>query len=649
MWATAAEVVEREKDISRLKRLASTKITSVSKKPEDPFTAAASVYVITQEDIKRSGATTVAEALRLVPGMEVARAGSNWWAISARGFNDNTSNKLLVMIDGRTVYNAFFSGVWWDSQDVLMEDIRRIEVIRGPGATLWGANAVNGVVNIITEDAGNTIGKQVTATYGNAEKIVTGRVGGNLSDNAQYRLYAKDSARDSFKSVNGTDARDSWDIGQTGFRVDWDKTDHDLITIQGDAYNSNIDRTASLPILTAPYSAPFVDNSNVFGGNVLSRWTHTSYDSSVSTLQSYVDHTERDFVVSREIRSTFDFDFQRALHPMGRHEFTLGTGYRFVRDEEPFAFYFPVTPTITNLNLFSGFLQDKIAIIPDKLSFTIGSKVEHNDDTGFEYEPSARIAWTPTYEQTIWGAVSRAIRSPSSYETRIQQIVGAIPPNGLYTGSPAGYVRLIGNPNMGSEDLLAYELGYRVRPSKVISFDISTFVNQYDNLRTFDTGTPFSTSSDTALPLIIHNYGKAESYGAEFSSKWDATEKWQLSGGYTFLIMTTHINSGSTDTTLAIDEKKSPEHQFNIRSHYNLPYDVALDNTLYYVGALDTINVSSYVRFDTGITYKPIKGLELSLVGQNLFDDAHKEFAAIPVLPTVDIGRSVYGKVSWSF
>ncbi|MCD6034552.1 MAG: ligand-gated TonB-dependent outer rane channel [Rickettsiales bacterium] len=642
IYPSASVAAERKKDLSRLQELADIKVTSVSKKPEDPFTAAAAVYVITREDIKRSGATSIDEVLRLVPGMDVAVAGANWKAVSARGFNDNIANKLLVLIDGRTVYNTLFSGVWWDEQNILMEDIKQIEVIRGPGAALWGSNAVNGIINIITEDAVNTLDKLVTITAGNEMKSAATRVGGSLSDNAHYRVYAKFTDIDDLRAIGGGSAKDGWDTGLFGFRVDWDKSSQDSITIQGNGYNNNINRTATLPILTAPFEQEINDDSNVLGGNVLSRWTHNLSEGGSTTLQSYIDHTERNFSVSREHRSIFDLDFQHALAPIGRNEFTWGAGYRFVKDEELFRPYFAYQPERREDHLWSSFLQNKITLVPEKLYFTLGSKFEYNEYTDFEVQPNARASWLITPDNTVWASVSKAVRTPSRGEQDVQQIVGVVPI------STPGYVSLLGNKNQDSEKVVSYEMGYRTRPLNKVTLDVTTFYNDYKDLKTLEAEAPFSTAS-TLVPLRAANNGNAYSYGVEVAAEYAVTDWWKLSGAYSFINLDTGLEPNSRDTSLVAEETKAPTYQFNIRSHMTLLENIEFDNMLYYVDDLEVLNIPEYYRFDSRIAWKPLNGIELSLVGQNLLDDHHQEFTAIPILPSVEIGRTVYGKISWRF
>lgn len=642
---------EKPKELSRLQELMNTKVTSVSRAPENPFDAAAAIYVITREDIERSGATSIPEILRLAPGLQVAKSRSDTWSVSARGFNDTIANKLLVLIDGRSVYTPLFSGVYWDTQDTMIEDIKQIEIIRGPGASLWGANAVNGIINIITEETVNTLENIVSITGGTDERIASARSGGKISDKSHFRAFAKMTSRDASTGLSGNTNNDSWDMARGGFRVDWDKTSRDLITMQGDIYDGLVDRTAFPPILTPPYAGIVEDKGALQGGNVLARWTHSFKDGSSTAVQTYIDHMQRNFDLSKERRTTFDIDFQHSMAPKGAHEVTWGTGFRRMADRQPYRLYFTYTPEEREDNLFGAFVQDKITLTPEKLFLTLGTKLEQNDYTGFEVQPSARLAWKPTTNQTVWGSISRAVRTPSRAEDDISQVIGVLPPNTLAPGTPAGFIRWIGQEDFKSESLIAYELGYRIRPASNLSIDTSAFMFDYDDLRTTGAGIPFSLP-DTALPVILDNRGKAESYGFEMTATWDATSYWQLSAAYSYITISTHVEqNSSTDILglLALDEGRSPHNQFNIRSSLSLPYNVKVDNALYYADNLSTIGIPSYMRFDTRIAWQPVPHLEFSVVGQNLFDDYHQEFNAIPVLEPSEVGRSVYAKATLRF
>ncbi|MBL0318240.1 MAG: TonB-dependent receptor [Alphaproteobacteria bacterium] len=626
-------------NLERLKALKNTKVTSVSKQPEDPFEAAAAIYVITREDIKRSGATSIPEILRGVPGLDVAQIGSDRWAVSSRGFNDQLTNKLLVLIDGRSVYTPVYSGVNWDSQDVPIDDIKQIEVIRGPGAALWGANAVNGIINIITEEANNTIGKTASVIVGNNEEVGNARIGGKISDNAFYRTYVKYSNHEESHALAGGQNHDGWDNAQTGFRIDWDKTSHDNVTFQGDIYKENVDRIAILPTLAPPFAQSVTDDNPVYGGNLLGRWNHTNSNGSNSILQTYIDHFSRDFDVSREHVTTFDLDFQNTLASMGIHEITWGVGYRLTAHNEPDRFYFEFLPHQRSDNLFSSFIQDKMTLRPDEVFLTLGSKFEHNDYTGIEIQPSARLAWLPTKNQTVWGAVSRSVRTPSRAEHDITQILATIP--------FSGFVEQVGRDGFDSEDLIAYELGYRIRPKESLTIDATAFYNDYNHLRTFEIAGP--ASGDIALPLTIYNNGYGESYGFELTTSWQVSSIWELSGSYSFIEIDTHLRNNSGDTELVKEDGKAPQNQFNIRSHFDLPHRIEVDNTLYYTDDLTAINIPSYFRFDTRIAWKPTEAVELDLVGQNLFDSYHPEFSSIPSLPASEVRRNIFGKVKVSF
>lgn len=639
-----SNTIGKEDKLKDLTDLANTKVTSVSKKSEDYFTAPSAIYVITREDIKRSGATSIPEALRLAPGVQVARMGADRWAVATRGNNDTITNKLLVLIDGRSVYSPVFSGVNWDAQDIMLEDIKQIEVIRGPAGTLWGANAVNGVINIITEETVNTLENQVNFAYGNKEKITSARSGGNIDKNSHYRFYAKHSDKDSEKLLNGKDADDHWRTDQGGFRIDWDKTSKDFITLQGDTYVSNIGRTAIMPLIDFPYKQRIIDDNNIKGSNLIARITHNFSRDSSYIFQTYFDHFERNFDISKEVVSTLDGDFQYNTLLGNAHDLTIGTGYRLVKHSQPERFYFNFQPTNRNDDLFSAFVQDKITLIPQTLFLTLGSKFEHNNYTGFEFQPSSRISWLISPNNTIWAAVSRAVRVPNRSEEDVTLITASVP--------KAGYIALVGTSEMKSEEVLAYELGYRQRFMPNASMDISAFYNDYDNLRTFE---PTNPRDNILVPLLVLNMGKAKSHGVEIASTWNVNNKWSLSGSYSYLNISTKLEPTSKDTFLVSEEGKSPKNQFGVRSNVKLSDTVTMDNHLYYVDELKykenllRITIPSYYRFDTKLSWQPKDWIELSAVGQNLFTKYHKEFVSIPALRQEEIGRNIYGKVSIKF
>lgn len=596
-----------------LEELFDMEVTSVSKKPERLSETAAAIHVVTSEDIERSGALSIPEALRDIPGVEVARIDSRQYAITARGFNSTTANKLLVLMDGRSVYTPLYSGVFWDAQDVFMQDIERIEVIRGPGATVWGANAVNGVINIISKSAEETQGLLVTGGGGNEEQGFGGvRYGGQLGSNAFFRVYGQYSNRDESVFANGNDAGDRFQMGQGGFRVDWRASDENLFTLQGDGYDGTVEQLAP-------------GDTTLSGANVLGRWTHTFSDDSDLQVQSYYDFTDREAPpVFAETLHTFDLE-ARYRFPIGtRQDIVCGLGYRLTVDHVGNSTVLAFLPADLTQNLFTAFVQDEIKIVEDRLNLTLGSKVEHNDYSGFEYEPSVRLAWTPSKAQTIWGAVSRAVRAPSRIDRQL--FVPANPP-----------FLLAGGADFDSEKLYSFELGYKVEPTPNLTASIATFYNIYDDLRSLESGPPF----------VIGNGLEGESYGVEIEATQRVSDWWLVSVGYTFLDLQLHTKPGSTDTTQEGQEADSPRNQCFLKSRMDLPHRLQFDATVRYVDVLERLQVPAYVAFDVRIAWQASENLEIAIVGQNLGDPQHPEFG----MPATrrEVERSIYGKVTCRF
>jgi len=616
-------------------------VTSVSKYPEKLSEAAAAVAVLTQDDIQSSGFTSIPEALRLVPGLDVARVDSHTWAISSRGFNDIFANKLLVLIDGRTVYTPLFSGVFWEVQDTLLQDIDRIEVVRGPGATLWGANAVNGVINIITKSAHDTQGLLISGGGGTEDRgFGSVRYGVKIDDDAFLRIYTKYFNRDSSVLPDDTDAHDAWDMYQAGFRLDWEPTKENSFTFQGDTYTGSQDETYLIPTVRFPFSRKIETTDDVSGGNLLGRWTRSFSPDSQLTVQAYYDRTERNSAIFGEKRDTGDIDLQHRFAFGDRQDVIWGLGFRTTRDNVANSLNVSLRPDSRTLNLYSGFIQDEITIVPDRFRLTIGSKFEHNDFTGFEIQPSARVLWTPGYSQSFWASVSRAVRTPSRAESDI--ILNPAPPVPL----PPGSITIFGNPDMESEKLVAYEFGYRVQPIHQLKLDLTAFYNHYDDLRTVEPIRPGPVS-----PSIVGNKLFGESYGAEISATAQLTSRWRMEGSYSYLDVRLHRESGSHDTTTeASIEGSSPHHQFFVRSMINLGWNVQFDSTLRYVDVLPAPKVPSYLTLDVRVAWSPRKNLEISVVGQNLLDDRHPEFAPTFIgTQQTQVERSVYGMVVWRF
>lgn len=636
-----------------LEQLMNTPVTSVARQAQPLAQSPAAIFVITQEDFRRSGATTIPEALRMVPGLQVARLDANKWAISARGFNGRFANKLLVLMDGRTVYTPLFSGVYWDVQDTMIEDIDRIEVIRGPGATLWGANAVNGVINIITKRAKDTQGGLAVAGAGTFEQGFTGlRYGTKLGENTHIRGYGRFFARADQVTPSGDPATDHWHNARGGFRMDHTASSKDTMTLQGDYYNGVYHDRVVSPTLTTPFSQTTDEQTQITGGNLIARWTRSLSADSGFTVQGYYDRSERYSPRLGEARDIADLDFQHHFGLGTANRIIWGLGYRFTNDHLTNSSTISFRPTSRVINIVSGFVQDEIAMVPEKLSATIGTKVEHNDFTGVVVQPNGRLRWTPNERQTLWASVSRAIRIPSRAEddARINQTTA--PPSAASFGLPA-LAAAFGDRGYGNEKLLAYELGYRHQLTDKLSVDIASFYNNYKDLRTLERGTAGIETSPTPVhvlvPFTASNKLRAETYGVEVSTEWRPIDWWRLQASYTYLEMRLYTDQ-STDPTAGAATGENPTHQASLRSLMNPVKSVDVDLWGRYVDRLSGLAIPSYLTLDARLGWRPTSDLEVSLVGQNLLDTHHPEFSQSIVSTTpTEVQRSVYGKVTMKF
>lgn len=648
-----------------LEDLMNIEVTSVSKKRELAREASSALFVITDEDIRRMGATSIPEVLRIAPGIQVSQIDSNKWAVSSRGFNEQFTNDLLVLMDGRSIYNPIFSGVYWDTQDLVLDDIERIEVIRGPGATVWGANAVNGVINIITKSAKDTEGKYATVTYGNHERgIVEARQGGKIGENGHYRAYAKYTNRDETKNLSGNGNHDGWYREQVGFRSDFDNLGSertDNATIQGDIYYGNTDYELVFPSLSAPYSTSQLEKDDVSGGNILGRWTREFSKDSSLTLQAYFDQYRRNETLGEQVVSTYDFDMSHQFKTSDRNEIVWGAGYRVQKDEIGGNTRVQMTDYSSIYDLFSAFAQDQYALIPEKLFLTIGAKTEVNDFTGLNFQPSAKIAWHVDDTQTVWGSIARAVETPNRLMDGVAVQASAIPSNALFAGSPAGFSKLVGQGLVDDQYLTAYEVGYRVSPKKRVSLDFSAFYNDYADLVTTELGTPFVETNSLfypphiSIPITFDNKSSAESFGFEFAGNWQVKENWKLSASYSYIDIDVKLDPGGRDTTQIDSVNGTPKHMFNIRSNLNLPHDIEVDNILYFTdnfegnGFTSTLAVPEYWRFDTRVGWNFSPNAKLELIGQNLLDERHSEQSAPVYGHAAQIDRSIFARVTLKY
>ncbi|MHB8486483.1 MAG: TonB-dependent receptor plug domain-containing protein [Candidatus Acidiferrales bacterium] len=645
---------ETPKDLGNksLEDLMNIEVTSVSKKEQKLSQIASAIFVITQDDIRRSGATNIPDLLRMVPGLDVAQINGSTWEISSRGFNAQYADKLLVLIDGRTVYSPLFSGVYWDVQDVPLEDIERIEVIRGPGATVWGANAVNGVINIITKSAKETQGGLVTAGGGTYEPgFGVAQYGGTVRQATTYRIFVKGFNYNSFPSLSGQDGHDGSDLLHGGFRVDSTLSKQDALTVQGDLYEGSEGETVNIATLTPPFGQVSTVSTSVSGGNVLGRWNHTFSPHSDTSVQVYFDRTQRNSILEGEAVNTFDVDFEHHIGWGSRQDFVWGAGFRYISYATTGSLTVSFNPASQDFELFSSFVQDEITLKPDRLYLTIGAKLEHNDFSGFEFQPSARIAWNLNKEDTLWAGYARARRTPSPSDRGLRIGFTAFPGPG---GLPV-LLTILGSPNTVSENLDAFEAGYRAQLGPNVSLDISTFYNRYGDLQTLEPGVPFLELNPPPphlnVPLVFSNQMHGESHGIEMAVNWKATNRWTLSPGYAFERIHLQTNPGSLDTTsVSTGEGNSPHIEAQLRSDLALPRRLEWNTSVYFVGRLPAEQVPSYTRLDTGMTWRASEHLALSIVGQNLLKDHHLEAHSSDQGELSGlIKRSAYVKLTWQF
>lgn len=635
-----------ETDLTKLslEDLMNIQVTSASRKQQSLANVAAAVFVISQEDIQRSGANTIPDILRMVPGVQVAKIDANKWAVSIRGFNGRFANKLLVLKDGRSIYTPLFSGVYWESLDTPLEDIDRIEVIRGPGAAMWGANAVNGVINIITKNAADTRGGLISAGGGNVQQgFGTLRYGTGIGRDSDLRVFAKYSNRGSGELANGNSAHDAWQTGSTGFRLDSRISAQDTVTLQSEYTSGSFDETYNLYRQTTagdPRTSWVQDSTTkAYSGNVLGRWQRTISDTDSLSVQLSYDRYDRNMLILSEKRDTVDLDIHHRLSFGNHQDIVWGLGYRYSHDNLNETAFITFGHPQKSTNLFSAFIQDEIQLVPDKLAFIIGSRFEHNDFTGFEVQPNGRLIWTPTQQHTVWAAISRAVRTPSRGDTDIQ-----------YRFRSDYGLEIDGSSSFKSETVVSYELGYRTEPIARLTFDTALFYNRYDDQRVLKYNVPTLPIQNYPLTNDMHGY----TYGFELSATWRPMEWWRLQASYSHLNATMYLDNGATDDINRSNAAGgSPRNQGSIRSGFNICSGVELDLWLRMVDRvryIDRVSIPGYVTGDARIAWKPTKNLELSLIGRNLLQKRHPEY--IPeFINTVasEVPTSVFGKITWKF
>ncbi len=621
-----------------LEDLMRIEVTSASKKSETLSKAPAAIFVITGDDIRRGGFSSVPDALRIVPGLYVVQQSAHVWLVSARGFSNTFNDKMLVLIDGRMVYSPTFGGVYWDVQDPPLEDIDRIEVIRGPGGTLWGANAVNGVINIITKDAAKTQGPEISSSGGvNEGYAAQVRYGGTAGDNFAYRIYGTSNYWLPTVNAAGAENYDTWNISQGGARFDWKASPRDAVTFDGGGYSGRVrDVAENFSPVSAPVSLNYI--TLVKGGHLLARWKHTYQQGSSTDVLGYCDWNDRVAVIDSDYRATCDVELQHNYVLSDRQTLTLGGGVQTSQDTWPTTFTTSFVPPSNRYTTYSAFLQYDVTLVPHTLRLIVGSKFDHNDYTGFEYQPQIRAVWTPNQSNTIWAAVSRAVRTPAKIDEGLRERFAQINP----TPPPLTFILLSGVSTAESEILHAYELGYRYEWKQKFSADATIYYNDYGHLSGLSApGPPIVTPSPfyIDIPEFVDNLERGQTHGLELSLTYVPVRRWIISTAVT------ELRGTSTPSTGFPAVANNPRQQVNVQSRLNLTDQLNFDSSWYHYnaipGELPLVN-----RVDVGVSTNPVHGFTFSVWGRNLQQDHHVEAMSQTFLGG-EIRRSVVFKILW--
>ena len=631
-----------------LAQLGDVEVTTASKAPEQVWRTSAAIFVLTQDDIRRSGATTIPETLRLVPGVEVARINGNRWSLGIRGFGSRLNRDVLVLIDGRTVYTTLLAGTYWEVQNVMLADVDRIEVIRGPGGTIWGPNAVNGVINIITKSSVDTHGEYVSVLGGNIDEgIVNARYGWGNGKGLDYRVYGLAFDRGPEYHPGGVDY-DRWRAVQGGFRMDVARGQRDRFTVQGDIYDEGTGESVNATTYAPPYSQILNGTAGLSGGNIVARWRRTQGDGKDFQLKAYYDRTNRHELNFEDLRDTFDIDFIDRFR-LPRQQISWGLGGRWSNGKNPTVvsglFFLPESRTD---RLVTAFLQDDIGLIDDKLSLEVGTKLLNTNYTGTQWQPSIRLLYTPKNTQTFWAAFTHAVRTPSDAE-RAFFLSGF---TGSFVNGLPFFARFNANPKFRSEELNGFEFGYRQLLRSNVYLDIAAFHNHYADLFSEDiAGAPYLETNPGPphylLPAEFGNGLVGTTKGVEVAPEWKPMPSWRLRASYSFLQMRLMKGTNSQDIGSGpVTEGSSPRHQATAQSGIDFNKAFSLDLTYRYVSPLAAQKIRAYSTADAEFTWHTRWPLRFTVVGRNLFQPYHYEFASDPA-PNVAIKRSVYGQITW--
>ena len=644
------ERIEQLKSMS-LENLMDVTVYSASHKNQLLVDVSSAIYVITREDIRRSGARTLPDLFRGVPGLHVANIDAHTWAISARGFNGVFSNKLLVMIDGRSIYTPLYSGVYWDSQDTLLHDIERIEIIRGPGATIWGANAVNGVINIITRRAEDTASGYVATGIGSTDKNSQEIRFGSSGEQLSYRAYGKRLERDNYHYYDGSahEAYDNWHNHQAGFRLDCHAKQKNKLTFQGDIFSVKAKQLLTYDIVNLPL---FYEDVRSQGGNLMATLEVEESATSKWTLKTYIDRFIRDDGYFDQSRTTLDLKLHNQRQIGDSHEIVWGGEYRYNSDhlrtsnEETYT----IDPDSATEQLFSLFIQDEWTLQPDGIKLISGTKLEHNDYTGYEIQPSLRILWNPRPSLSVWASVSRAVRTPSRTENGLSALVNVddqtIPTAAGPVTVPT-YVLIDPDTQGHSESLIAYEIGWRTLIGDALSIDTAMFYNDYKDIRSTTTRPSEGVNGTLIIPASFDYRTEGHSYGVEISMVWKILSAWRLNMNYSWLKLELKQPDNTIDIFFENITEGTPEHQVSLTSLIDLPYSCELDTTIYYFSSL--YDTPSHIRTDVRVGWLPNTNWEVSIKGENIFDPEYREYPANFGVISSQVPRGWYAQVKYYF
>jgi iron complex outermembrane recepter protein len=630
-----------------LEELMDLEVFSASKKNEPFFAVPAAIYVLTGDDIRRSGATSIPDALRGVPGIEVARIDGSKWGVAVRGFNDIFSDKLLVMVDGRTVYSPLFSGVFWETQEIALGNVERIEVVRGPGGALWGANAVNGIINIITKSAEETQGPAVWLGAGSENRTrLSARYGIPLGEKLYGALRLHYALRDELTRA-GMGAADGWAIARAGFRIDGSLAAGDEIFFDANIYSGNIDQPFTFSD-DPPYFENLDATTPIEGGHALLRWTHTQSADSEFALQAYVDYEQRDEVLINGDLQIYDIDIQHRWRSNDRQEIVWGGGYRLHRDNFSKSVITKFSPGKRSYGVLSAFAQNEVTLSPTQVKLIIGAKLEHNDFTGYAFQPSVRMAWTPDERQTLWAAASRAVRAPARADHDLRITAAVIPAE----EGPDIFITTFGDERFEAEEAQTLELGYRARWRDNALFDATAFYTLYDNLRTSEPELPYpdpqNPESRIVVPVFFANRMEATTRGIEIALDLRPIPAWRLRAAYSYMNLDIELNKNSSYTAGLLWEGISPEQRFSLRSSHDLPGSIALDMGARYVDDIPGAFTKSYIGMDARLSIPLAEGIEIELLGHDLLYADRAEFRA-PHGPTrpANVQRGFLVSLRW--